>query len=168
MKQKPMYVLDGPGTIIATIADNLSGFDNSSDCETMLVRYLRTTTGTLTKDIPKGDGMAAGNFAVQLDLAAKKATVTWGVRVPVKRYDAVWRNRAKTETNSNLEMNVLDGLTFDGDKENALELPLKETPRANGTGTDYYAVITLPFKFGPNKEYSGSALISFSITHKKN
>ncbi|ODU53836.1 MAG: hypothetical protein BGO01_03195 [Armatimonadetes bacterium 55-13] len=155
----------GPGRASMSINDSAYWRDTYRDCSVEVITGSDTYRGSGEKDIPANNPNPF-NFNVQVNLADKVALVRFEgkvkgahTRVAGKRPTETKQGEFDFWTNIELEDGVLN-------KDRAIELPLKETPLQNNTGSNYYGARTIKFKFGPKKAFSGSVIISYSVTRK--
>jgi hypothetical protein len=121
-------------------------------------------------------------FAVKVDLQKKTASLTFAANIEVQR-DLDSRTAFTTSEpgggiiesggkipSKKMRMEIFDGLNILQalfPTGGAVVLPLKEEPVIDGGGAmNYYGSIPIPFTFGPNKQFKGTGLISYSVTRK--
>lgn len=175
MAKKRHFVGTGPGIARMSINDQKSlltknDTDEQSDLETW----------TGSQEVGFSPRQPTGmEFSVEIDLEKKTAAVGFFVTIKAKNvndsrteYPAAQHRDVepiKSHSTRDPGMEIFDDLTlrapFGGSK--TIVIPLKEEPIIDGGGAmNYYGSVPIPFTFGPNGQFKGTAFLSYSVTRK--
>lgn len=163
LAKRRMFNGMGPGKGSLKVNDSAFRQFDEISCSINTVRVDERWNGSDSKDMLAFQ--APYNFSVQAMIPEKKAIVTFGGSVKGKY---TFSTNGKTQT-SDSDLSAMDRIKLDPsalDKEGNLVLPLKETPLPHQNATNYYGVATVKFTFGPKDMFTGSAIISYSVTRK--
>ncbi len=163
LAKRRMFNGTGPGTGLLKINDSSLREYLEVDCGERLLRIDETWRGSATKDLVPF--MGPFSFTLQTNLEAKTAVLTFGGSVAG---DHVYTIDGKTKSDKT-ELSPMDRITLDPsgvDKDGNIILPLKETPLPAQNASNYYGAATIKFKFGPKGMFTGSMIVSYSVTRK--
>lgn len=153
----------GPGVGTLKVNDTSLREHTEVDCGERTLRIDESWRGGADKQLAQF--MAPYTFSVMANLEAKTAIVTFGAAADGEhRYTIDGKTRMDPT-----QVSVMDRITIDPsalDKDGGLVLPLKETPLPAQNAANYYGAATIKFKFGPNNQFTGSMIVSYSVTRK--
>jgi hypothetical protein len=111
--------------------------------------------------------MAGARFAIECDLEQRTAKVTMETLAKTKiRTTTSSRFRKKETEQSEDHGGIFDGLHLLPPFDKGIVIPLQETEVRELNAFNYYGVVTVPFRFGPQGRYTGNAIVSYSVTRK--
>lgn len=155
----------GPG--IANIQINDSSFIQhvGVECGTPYTNRIEETwKGSKTEQIQQYITNQFG-FTVDANLEKKIATVKFEGWVEGVHTLATGKENQRNNRRFNMYTNIeLEPGTLDS--KGQLELPLKETPLQNQSGFNYNGTKSIKFKFGPKNQFTGTMIVSYSVTRK--
>lgn len=156
-----------PGAVTFTINDSSFRQINQSTCTEEWEKVRETWKGSYNSESPTGGiKPEAFSFAVELDTEKKMALIGIQGVAPVRHVVTPMGGGAQVLDEAIMLM-PFNGITLDPKyKSNAIEIPLKETPLRDQSGSNFYGVTKIPFKFGPNDRFAGVIFIDYSITRK--
>lgn len=153
----------GPGTGTLSINDSsLQQFVEIS-CGESVVEISNTWRGAETKTLEPF--MGPFTFAVTANLESKQAVVNFGGQIEGLHSYRAGRKSGSDKT----KLTFMDRIEIDPaslDKDRNIIVPLKETPLPGQNASNYYGAATIKFKFGPKNMFTGSMIISYSVTRK--
>jgi hypothetical protein len=177
LAQERLFVGTGPGTARMAISDVTSLFKKDDQYETS---EHETLTGAQSLE----PSPAKVYFTVKVDMAKKIAIVQFVAGITATDVtDAKYRywppapadlralaQRPDSHQSRERSMNIFSGLRlqspFDVGTQTTV-IPLKEEPVIEGGGAmNYYGAVPIRFTFGPNFQFKGTALLSYSVTRK--
>ncbi len=153
----------GPGTGTLTINDTSLRQYLEISCGESVVEIDEAWRGSETKALEAYRSLYT--FSVAANLEAKTATLIFGGQIQGRHTYRVGGKSGSDET----KLSFMDRITLapgSVDKSGALILPLKETPLPGQNASNYYGAATIKFTFGPNNMFTGSMIVSYSVTRK--
>ena len=168
LAKKRTFMAKGPGHAELHIHDASSGFGEEDGCGDETVSASTTWDADRVEEW-SGDNASAAlrQFMVEVDLEKRVAKVTLDMQAEAKVVTTERRSKGKPETREELRMmRIFANVKLAPPFDRAILIPLKETEVRDMTVDNYYGSITVPFTFGPSGKYTGSAIVTYSVTRK--
>lgn len=167
MNKQRKFQAAAPGSITFTVNDSAFRQVDMSACTEEWDRAKETWKGSYNSDSPTGTiKPEMFSWAVELDTETKIAKLTFSGMTD-GRHVVIPMVKGGQPKDEPAMFQPLFGITIDPKyKQNGFEIPLKETPLRDQTGSNFYGVTKVPFKFGPNDRFSGVIFLDYSITRK--
>lgn len=167
MAKKRSFMAKGPGTAELHIHDSMYGVGEGDGCSDESEAVRRTYDADSVLEWNSDEAVMTGlQFMIEVDLEKRTAKLQLVMQAEAKEKSTVTvRGKSKT-TESEEHMGVFSHLTIDPPFDAGIEMPLKETEVRDMTINNYYGAVSVPVHFGPNGAYSGTAIVSYSVTRK--
>lgn len=169
MAKTRRFLATGPGTCAMRVNDQHTQFWDASDCMVRTGKSTTTWVGSKTFEFGARENVGQiFQFEVNADLVKKTAKVAISVPIEVTRF---FSERVGDDSRSDMHkdsIDILESLHFlkEIKDPNGITVPLKETEIAGENKANYYGVATIPFSFGPNQKFTGTASISYSLSRE--
>ena len=166
------FIMSAPGVVAMRINDRSAWFSAGSEttgCEvdrpgsgstSVIGARDETITRTLIED-------GSHLFQVEVDHESRTARLTWAASVEV-----VVLNKGRTSGSapysdeSKVKMGIFGDLELEPPFDREIVIPLKETDIRGNSAKNYYGLVNVPFRFGTGGVFSGTAVVSYSVTRK--
>lgn len=167
MNKKRMFQTSKPGAVMFTVNDSAFRQVDMSACTEEWDKVKETWKAAFNSDSPSGKlTVETYTFAVELDTEKKIAKLTFSGAAE-GRHVVIPMMKGGQPKDEPAMFQPLFGISIDPRyKQNGFEIPLKETPLRDQSGSNFYGVTKIPLKFGPSDRFSGSIFLDFSITRK--
>ncbi len=168
LAQEPTFQSEPHGTAELHVHDRESRYGQLGECDSKPFDAATTWTADLVVDLADTSDPSASlrMFHIQCDLPKKQAKLQVHL-IALGKVRSQMRVGGKSTTKEyDEELGIWTGLRrlppFAGD----LVLPLQEVPNVVTGGVDYYGVASVPFRFGPDDRFSGTAFVSYTISRR--
>ncbi len=107
-------------------------------------------------------------FQVSVDLEKMIVTVSADSLLKVKFVEITKTGKITGRQDKDDVKSIFFGLKLlpPFDRDEPIEIPLKETKVIDSDATNYYGAVTIPFTYGKVTEYKGNIIFSYSVTRK--
>jgi hypothetical protein len=165
LSRQASFLAKGPGTAELHVHDSETWYGPEGECDPENAEGSMTRNGDVTGVYGEVPRPAYFQFYVHLDLDKNVAKLSLLGSCETDVVRTVRRSRSGTKTEQTKEQTaIFHGFTLEPPFDKGIEIPLQITPIRDGTMNNYYGVVRVPFRFGRN--FTGSALVSYSVTRK--
>lgn len=166
--KKRMFMGRGPGLAELHIHDSAAGFMEADGCDDGSTETRITWDGDESMEWTEEAAALRGvNFMIDADLDRKVAVLRVRMLADTRVVTTTRGSKGKSQTHEQRErMEVLSGLELEPPFNKSIEIPLNETEIRDMGASNYYGVVAVPFRFGPQDRFRGTAHVAYSATRK--